>query len=84
MKYFLNCKNAAHVCDKAQYSEAGMLSKLLLRIHIFICQRCRGYVKQNTKLTNTINAANLHTLCPKKKQSIKSKLREEIQKQQRP
>ncbi len=82
MKYFLNCKKAEELCDKAQYSEAGLFAKLLLRIHLFICKPCKGYTDQNTKLTKTIKSANLQALTPERKQVLRSQIQAEIQKQQ--
>ena len=82
MKYFLSCKKAAELCDKAQYSEAGPFAKLLLRIHVFICKPCKGYTKQNTKLTETLQSAKLQALAPEKKEFLRNQIQTEVQKQQ--
>lgn len=82
MKFFLKCNEAAEVCDKSQYKEAGPVAKLMLMIHIFICKNCRGYSKNNKKLTDTIQSAKLKTLCPESKQLLKTQIKEEIIKEQ--
>ncbi|MCB0452867.1 MAG: hypothetical protein KDC94_08230 [Aequorivita sp.] len=78
MKFFLKCDEAVHVCDRSQYNEASFLEKLKLKMHILICGLCRGHAKRNTKLTETIKSANLKTLLPEEKQSLKKRLQQEI------
>ncbi|HBC04804.1 MAG: hypothetical protein CL528_01020 [Aequorivita sp.] len=78
MKFFLKCDDAAHVCDKTQYKEAGLFDKFMLKIHLLMCKLCRGYAKRNTKLTKTIQSADIKTLCPEVKEQIKTKLQDEI------
>lgn len=78
MKFFLKCNDAAHVCDKTQYKEAGLLERLRLRVHLFMCKLCRGYAKRNAKLTETVKSANLKTLHPEEKQRMKAQLLNEM------
>lgn len=78
MKFFFKCDEAVHVCDKSQYNEASFFEKLKLKMHILICALCRGHAKRNTKLTETINAANIKTLLPEEKEQLKSRLQQEI------
>lgn len=65
------------MCDKSQYKEAGFFDKFMLKIHLLMCKLCRGYSKRNTKLTKTLESANIKTLCAEDKQRIKTRLREE-------
>lgn len=78
MKFFLKCDEAAHVCDKCQYKEAGFLDKLMMNIHLLMCKLCRGYSKRNGKLSKTIEAANLKTLRPEEKENLKTRLQQEM------
>ena len=78
MKFFLKCDEAVHVCDKSQYNEASFFEKLMLNMHILMCNLCRGHVKRNTKLTKIINSADLKTLLPEEKQLLKKRLQQEI------
>lgn len=78
MKFFLKCDDAAHVCDKTQYQEAGLIDRLGLRLHLLMCKLCRGYVKRNAKLTETVKSANLKTLRPEEKQRIKARICDEL------
>jgi predicted anti-sigma-YlaC factor YlaD len=77
MKFFMKCDDAAHVCDKTQYKEAGLFDKLMLKVHLLMCKLCRGYAKRNSKLTETIKSANIKTLRPEEKQRIKTRLQQE-------
>ena len=79
MKFFLKCDDAAYVCDKTQYKEAGLCDKLMLNLHLRMCKLCREYAKRNTKLTKTIQSADIKTLCLKEKERIKTKLQNEIE-----
>jgi hypothetical protein len=81
MKVFFKCGDAAKVCDKVQYKEAGPLAKFMLRAHILICKPCRGYSEQNVKLTKTIHSAKLSALCPERKQLLKKRIKEELDKE---
>lgn len=78
MKVFLKCNEAANVCDKNQYKEAGFWDKITLYLHLLRCKLCRKYIKQNIKLTDTIKSAQLKTLCSEEKQRLKTQLQDEI------
>ena len=82
MKFFFKCDEAVHVCDKSQYNEASFFEKLLLKLHILICALCRGHVKRNNKLTETIKSAKIKTLQPEEKQILKTRIQQEITKGQ--
>jgi len=78
MRFFLKCNEAARVCDKCQYDEAGIFEKLILKIHLRMCKICRTYSAHNEKLTKTIESANLKSLCEEDKALLKKRLRQEI------
>jgi predicted anti-sigma-YlaC factor YlaD len=82
MKFFLKCNEAANVCDKSQYEEAGFFEKVMLKMHLVMCKFCRGYSKSNTKLTKTIKSANIKTLRPEEKQTLKTRVQQEINNEQ--
>lgn len=48
----ISCKEAATICNKAQYGEATFLEKIKLRWHLLICKICALYSKQNHTLTS--------------------------------
>lgn len=81
MKFFLKCNEAAHVCDKSQYKEVGFWDKISLRVHLIMCQLCRDYSKKNVKLTETINSADIKTLCSEEKHRLKTRLKQELNNQ---
>lgn len=78
MKIFLKCNEAALVCDKSQYNEAGFREKIMLGVHLTMCKMCRNYDKQNVKLTSTIKASKIKTLNPEEKQRLKTRLEQEF------
>lgn len=82
MKFFLKCDEAVHVCDKSQYNEASFFEKLKLKMHIIICALCRRHAERNTKLSETIKSANIKTLQPEEKQILKTRIQQEINKEQ--
>ena len=47
----LNCDQATAICDKNQYGETTLLSKIKLGWHMLFCKRCGLYSKQNSILT---------------------------------
>jgi len=74
LKLMINCSEAVHFCDKAQYSEASKCERILMQMHQRICKLCREHSLLNGKLTQVINDAKLKTLSSKEKESMKNKL----------
>lgn len=81
MKVPISCDQAAETCDKAQYKEASIWQKLLMKMHHIVCRICRIQSKKNGKLTEAIQKADLKTLPSEEKEWIKAKLREEMSQQ---
>ncbi len=75
------CDEANQVCDKAQYKEASLLEKIKLNLHLLYCKTCRGYSKNNAKLTKRIEDSNLECLDPKCKEDMKKDLNKAIEEQ---
>ena len=79
-KIFLNCKEAYHICDKSQYEKISSWQKLKLRVHLFLCEVCRKYSKNNKRLTQLCCEAKIKTLKPQDKEKIKKILESELSK----
>ena len=73
----INCEQAAHICNKAQYKEASFWEIIQLNMHTLICKMCAKYSKKNGKLTKLCKQANLHTLNEDEKQAMKNRLKTE-------
>ncbi len=43
----LTCDEATKICDKNQYKEAPLWEKIKLSVHLFLCNKCGLYSKQN-------------------------------------
>lgn len=77
----MSCNDVNHICNKAQYKEASIWEKFILKMHLIYCKTCRCYSSENTKLTEVIKLANTECLDKKCKELMKKKLEEEISKQ---
>lgn len=77
---FVDCSEAAHCCDKAQYEEATLVEKLKIHIHLFFCKPCKKYSDKNIKLTALIKKSRLKTCTEKEKKVWKEKIDKEITK----
>lgn len=40
------CSEVVRLISSDQYRSAGILKKLMIRIHLAMCQHCRRYVRQ--------------------------------------
>lgn len=76
--YFLNCSEATHCCDKAQYDEASFLEKMKIHLHNFLCKPCKDYTTSNNKLSALVKKANLKTCTEEEKRSWKKKIEKDI------
>lgn len=72
----LSCAEAASVCTKAEYKEAGFLEKLRLKLHLFFCKACKNYHANNHKLTLLIKKADIQPCSQQQKQIFKQQMRE--------
>lgn len=73
----VNCNEAGHICDKSQYSEAGLWEIIKLKIHHSYCKICREHSKQNSVLTKLLKSAGIEIL----DQKTKAKMEEDFQKE---
>jgi hypothetical protein len=73
-----SCKDASHICDKAQYREAKPLEKWLMKLHHLVCRVCREHAVRNTRLSYLLRDANLHVLPKHKKDALKGRIREQL------
>ena len=51
MSMKLTCDEATTICDKNQYDEATLWEKIKLSIHLFLCNKCGLYTRQNTTMS---------------------------------
>ncbi|WP_224483812.1 hypothetical protein [Robertkochia aurantiaca] len=70
----INCKEAANICDKAQYNEAKSLEKLQLRLHILYCGICRSHSRKNAELTKLCSKAKLEVMNKESKDRLKKEI----------
>jgi hypothetical protein len=71
----LSCAEAAEVCTKAEYNEAGFIDKIRLRLHLYFCRTCKEYYHNNKKLTGLLKKANLKPCSSREKENFKEKIK---------
>ncbi len=77
---FVSCEEAQHICDKAQYDEAGLWEKIKLNIRLTWCRVTRAYYKRNIKLTKTVKESQVECLDIKDKDSMKKDFEKALKK----
>ncbi len=80
-KVFLPCEKANHLCDKAQYREVSLWEKIVLNFHLIYCRACRGYTKNNNKLTKAVKASKVDCLDEATKENMKKDLKRAMKEQ---
>lgn len=80
-KFFINCDEANHLCDKSQYKETTFFEKIKLTFHLIYCKVCRNYSNNNAKLTDCIKNSKTECMDNSVKESIKKKVNQELTKQ---
>lgn len=79
--FLIDCSKAENCCDRAQYEELSSINKLKLRLHVFLCRKCKEYTSRNSKLTRLLKSSNLKTCSEKEKTVWKEQIKEELAKQ---
>lgn len=77
-KFFINCEEASHICDKSQYKEASFFERIKLTMHLLYCKVCRKYTKQNAKLTDCVKKSNVKCMDNSAKEAIKANVEKEL------
>ena len=77
----IDCSEASRFCDKAQYREASFTERLRMRLHYLICESCRKYQTDNSRLTKLIEKAGIQTCTKDEKELYRKNLQEESLKQ---
>lgn len=78
----ITCDQATTICDKNQYSEASLLERVKLGIHLIRCKVCDLYTKQNCKMTKVYDAhastckGHKPALTSEEKEAFKKSLKE--------
>lgn len=72
----LTCTEAAKICDKAEYREAGLVEKLRLQLHLFFCRTCKDYNSRNRDLSSLLNKAKIEKCSSEEKEAYKRRMKE--------
>ncbi|WP_340156549.1 hypothetical protein [uncultured Winogradskyella sp.] len=79
---FINCDEAKHICDKAQYGEASSWERVKLTIRLAYCRVTQSYSSKNSKLTESIEKAEVKCLKAEERKKIENQFKAELAKQQ--
>ncbi len=74
---FISCDEAKHICDKVQYGEASAWEKFKFNLRLSWCRFTKAYNKQNNKLSELVQKAEVKTL----DNDLKSKMKQELEKE---
>ncbi len=74
----IDCKEAAYLTDKKQFSKLSVLQRVNLRLHLFMCDVCRKYGKDSRALNKILKytSINIPKLTDEDKQRIKENIKQ--------
>lgn len=80
----LTCDQATTICDKSQYNEATFWEKIKLNLHLFLCNKCGMYAKQNSIMSkcyekqSATDCEKKHCLCDEEKKAMENNIKEKL------
>ena len=80
--FFINCEEAKHICDKAQYNESNWWELFRLNIRLLYCNVTKAYSKKNQKLSKLVTDKKVDCMESKSKATLKTKFAQELQNHQ--
>jgi len=81
-KLFIDCEEAKHICDKAQYNETSWWELFRLNIRLLYCNVTKAYSKRNQKLSTLVTANKVDCMESQSKAELKVKFQEELKNHQ--
>ncbi len=79
---FVSCEEAQHICDKTQYGEATSWERVKLSIRLSWCRITKAYSKNNNKLTEAVQKAEVNCLKNDERTKIQNEFEKELAKHQ--
>ncbi|WP_339752940.1 hypothetical protein [uncultured Winogradskyella sp.] len=79
---FVSCDEAKHICDKTQYGESTRWDRLKLGIRLSWCRFTKTYSKNNNKLTDAIEKAEVKCMKKDERKKLKEQFEKELTKHQ--
>lgn len=80
--FFINCEEAKHICDKAQYNESTWWELFRLNIRLLYCKVTKAYSKRNQKLSKLVTDKKVDCMEVKSKAKLKTKFEQELKNHQ--
>ena len=80
-KLFIDCEEAKHICDKAQYNETTWWELFRLNIRLLYCNITRAYSKRNQKLSELVTDKEVTCMDNKSKADLKVKFEQQLKNQ---
>jgi len=79
---FISCDEAKHICDKTQYGEATGWERFKLGLRLSWCRFTKVYSKNNNKLSDAVQKADINCLKATERKKLQDKLGQELTKHQ--
>ncbi len=79
---FISCDEAKHICDKTQYDEGTSWERLKLSIRLSWCKFTKAYSKNNNKLTDSMQKADVNCLKNDERKKLQKNFEQELTKHQ--
>ena len=75
----MDCEKAAHIIDKKDFKEVSFWEKFTLKLHNFLCKKCRGYEKDTHILRRLMSKISTEAPCLTcdEKEVIKNNLKQQ-------
>lgn len=80
---FISCEEAKHICDKVQYKEATGWERFKLSLRLSWCHITKKYSKQNSKLSSSIEKADIDCMTLEEKKKLQQTFNSELSKYQK-
>ena len=80
---FISCEEAKHICDKTQYGEASNWERFKLSLRLSWCRITRSYSKNNNKLSDAMQKAEVDCLKTDERTKIQEQFEKELAKHQK-
>lgn len=77
---FISCDEAKQICDKSQYGEATIWERFKLSIRLMYCRITKVYSKNNKKLSEVVEKAEVTCLKNEERKKIQDKFEQELTK----
>ncbi len=70
----LNCRELARRSTSGEFDDAGWFTRLMIRMHMGMCNGCRRYGAQLKAIADAVRKSALSSVPPEKTDALKKKV----------